>query len=262
MNPASRPHPILRYPVAQPLEGWELSDEKMPESVNHDAAVTLLKAILEPWAARRGAMVARNLAIRWNRDHPRVGLDPDVGVLPSPPPYSGPDLRSVKTWLDGHYPPLLAIEVVSNTEPRKDYVIAPDKYAASGTQELWIFDPALAGPKSHNGPWLLQVWQRDGEDFGRIYQGEGPAYSPVLDAYAVVIGHELRIADDLAGRDRWPTVAESERERAESERQRAESERERAESERERAESERERAEALARKVAELEARLRGEPDR
>jgi Uma2 family endonuclease len=227
MNPASRAHPILHYPVAQPLEGWELSDEKMPESVNHDAAVTLLKAILEPWAARRGAMVARNLAIRWNREHPRVGLDPDICVLPSAPPQDAPDLRSVKTWLDGHYPPLLAIEVVSNTEPRKDYVIAPDKYTASGTQELWIFDPALAGPKSHNGPWLLQVWRRDSDGFGRIYQGEGPAYSPVLDAYAVVAGHELRIANDAAGRDRWQTVAEE-----------------------------------LARRVAELEARLRDESDR
>ena len=37
------------------------------------------------------------------------------------------DLRSVRTWLPGHGPPRLAIEVVSETNPHKDYVIAPDK---------------------------------------------------------------------------------------------------------------------------------------
>lgn len=72
--------------------------------------------------------------------------------------------------------PRLAIEVVSTTNPTKDYVIAPDKYAASGTRELWIFDPLLAGPRSHGGPFPLQIWSRDDEGcFVRRHAGDAPA---------------------------------------------------------------------------------------
>jgi hypothetical protein len=108
---------------------------------------------------------------------------------------------------------VLAIEVVSESNPHKDYAIAPDKYAASGTRELWIFDPLLSGPSVHGGPHRLQVWHREGDDFVRIYAGEGPFRSPTLEAHLVVSRdhRRLRVADDARGRRLWPTAEEAER---------------------------------------------------
>jgi Uma2 family endonuclease len=204
----------VHYTVPRLRAGWELPEETMPESVVHDQAVELLRALLSVWAARAGnAFVARNLAVRWEESQPQIGIDPDVCVL-SPPPPEAHDLRSVRTWLAGHAPPVLAIEVVSETNPHKDYVVAPDKYAASGTGELWIFDPRLAGPPAQGGPYRVQVWSRQREgDFVRVYAGEGPARSPFLGAWLVVIdeGLKLRIAEDEQATRFWLTAEESER---------------------------------------------------
>jgi hypothetical protein len=204
----------ILYRVPRSRRGWELSEEKMPESTLHDEAVELLKAILAFWArGRENVRIARNLAVRWDEEEPRIGLDPDVGVFsPAPPPE--PNLRSVRTWLPGHFAPMLAIEVVSDTHPRKDYVTAPDKYAASGTGELVIFDPLLAGPSSHGGPYLLQLWRHDDTGrFVRVHAGEGPAYSETLGAFVAPFrdAGKLRIADDAGGARLWPTGEEAER---------------------------------------------------
>jgi len=199
----------------------------MPESVVHDGAVELLKALLDLWAQRTGAFVARNLAVRWVEARPQVGVDPDVSVFRNPPPDHA-ELRSVRTWVPGHAPPTVAIEVVSETNSVKDYASAPDRYAASGATELWIFDPLLAGPTTQGGPFRLQIWKRSGEGLARVYAGDGPARSDELGAYLVAVegGRKLRIAHDADGARMWPTAAE-------------------------------ERDAALAR-VAELEAELRG----
>jgi len=203
---------LYRVPKGRP--SWELSDETMPESVVHDEAVALLRALLTWWSRGRNVQVARNLAVRWDEAQPTFGVDPDVCVLSPPPPPDGDDLRSVRTWEPGHTTPVLAIEVVSATNPRKDYVIAPDKYAASGTGELWIFDPLLVGPQSHEGPFPLQVWQRDDEGrLIRTYAGDGPATTRFLGAHLVVTaeGQELRISDDAEGSRLWLTGEEAER---------------------------------------------------
>ncbi|MCA9588342.1 MAG: Uma2 family endonuclease [Myxococcales bacterium] len=213
----------VRYDVPRVHDGWELREETMPESVTHDHAVEVLKALLAAWSARAGAstgrpFVARNLAVRWDEARPAVGVDPDVCVL-SPAPPDARDLRSVRTWLPENAPPLLAVEVVSESDPRKDYVTAPDKYAASGTRELWVFDPLLAGPTSHGGPFRIQVWTRDElGDLVRVYAGNGPARSDVLGAYLVATddGRVLRIADDAAGTRMWRTAEEAEREEKET----------------------------------------------
>lgn len=203
---------VYRVPVSARRSGWELSGENMPESVVHDEAVALLRALLSWWArGRSDVQVARNLAIRWDEAHPQIGVDPDVCVL-SPVPPEGRDLRSVRTWLPGHTPPRLAIEVVSETNPHKDYLVAPEKYASSGTGELWIFDPLLSGPTSHGGPFRIQVWERDAsERLVRTYAGDGPAYSPYLGAHLVVVGEGilLRIAEDADATRFWPTAEEA-----------------------------------------------------
>lgn len=193
----------------------------MPESVLHDQVVELLKSLLVAWAARAGhSFVARNLAVRWDETQPQVGVDPDVCVL-SPAPPDAADLRSIRTWAAGHAAPVLAIEVVSESNPHKDYAIGPDKYAASGTGELVIFDPLLAGPAVHGGPFRLQIWhRREDGDLVRIYAGDGPARSPTLGAYLVATdeGRRLRFADDENATSFWLTAEEAERAAKEAER--------------------------------------------
>ena len=172
----------------------------------------------------------------------------------------------MRTWLPGHAAPALAIEVVSETNPHKDYVIAPDKYAASGVGELWIFDPLLSGPAAQGGPFRVQVWTRDPSgDLTRIYAGEGPARSPYLQAHLVCVdeGRRLRIADDAAATRFWQTAEEAERaakeaERAAKEEERAAKEEERAAKEQERVAKEAERTlkDAALGRIAELEAAL------
>lgn len=210
----------VTYDVPKSLPGWELPEETMPESVPHDAAVDVLKAILSWWArARADVQIARNLAVRWDAARPSVGVDPDVCVLEPKPP-DAEHLSSVRTWLPGHVAPRLAIEVVSETNPHKDYALSPDKYAASGTEELWIFDPMLAGPRAHGGPVRLQVWRRTEGALVREYAGDGPAWSPYLRAWAVVTddGAKLRIAASADGTGAWATETDAERAAKDAER--------------------------------------------
>ena len=186
--------------------------------------------ILRAWIARtaRDAAVYANLALRWDEEHPAVGVDP------TPP---DPKLRSLRTWEPGHTAPRVAVEVVSRDTAEKDYLEGPAKYAASGTRELWVFDPERRG-RGALGPSVLQVWRRmdDGAP-RRVFAGDAPAYSEELGAWLVVThdGMRLRPADDEAGERLWLTSEEAERERAQAER---------------------ERADALAERVAVLEAQL------
>jgi Uma2 family endonuclease len=203
----------LRYDVARTRDDWTLSEETVPEARPHHLTTQLLLQLLLAWAHRSGRrmQVGSNLAIRWDAEHPAVGVDPDVYVVEPPPP-EGDEVRSLRLWEPGHVAPLLAVEIVSASHPTKDYVQAPDKYAASGTRELWIFDPELAGPRAHGGPLRLQIWRREGDDdFLRVYAGDGPARSDAIGAWIFVVdeGRRLRIADDVEGATWWMTDAEA-----------------------------------------------------
>lgn len=242
-------------------DDWVLPEETVPESSLHDLASDLLKLLLLAWVARRGrpAHVGRNLGIYWDKHRPSVGVAPDVFVLDPPPPEGELDLTSLQLWKGGHRPPLLAVEVVSSSRPKKDYEQSPERYAASGARELWIFDPRLAGPKRDGGPFRIQVWRRgDDDDFERIYAGDGPVFSPAVSGWLFVVreGHLLRIADDEAGTRWWMTGEEAER--AAKETERAAKEQTLRELDAARAEKEAARAEkeAALRKLSELEARL------
>lgn len=221
----------LRYQVQPTRDDWVLPEEPVPESLLHSQAVDLLQALLLAWVARArlDAQVATNLAVRWVKERPNVGLDPDVCLIVPKPP-EGDFLESVCTWKPGHRAPRLAIEVVSKGHPYKDYATAPEKYAASGVDELWVFDPLMVGPRALGGPYALQLWVRapDGA-FERVYSGASPAFSPTLQAWLFVVdeGRKLRIADDREGTRWWRTpteeaLGEAERARAEKEDARAE----------------------------------------
>ena len=220
---ASNPRLVkLRYVVARDKDEWTLSEGTVPEAHPHRQRTYEIQQQLEGWRARsaRSMLVGANLAIRWDRHHPSVGVDPDVLVVEPAPP-EGASVASLRLWEPGHVPPLLAIEIVSGNHPYKDYVTAPDKYAACGTFELWIFDPDLEGPRAQGGPFRLQIWGRDESDeLKRIYGGPGPARSGALGAwvFAVDEGRRLRIADDQEGTSWWLTPMEEERRGREEER--------------------------------------------
>jgi hypothetical protein len=269
----------IRYPVVPSPEAWVLPEGLVPESIPHDEAAEHLKLLLLAWAARspRHLRIARNLAVRWLQQLPQTGIDPDVCVLEPPPP-DADTLSSLCTWHEGHHVPRLCFEVVSAHHPHKDYTAVQDRYAAMGTRELVVFDPLLAGPASLGGPVPLQLWRRDSVGlFERVHFGGDPVFSEVLDAWLLPEGRLLEISDDRAGKLRWPTPETLERARAdeaqrhadeaqrhadEAERRANEEQRRANEAER-RAKEEATRAEAaaaeresLARRVADLEAKL------
>lgn len=216
--------------VATIEDRWVLPEENMPESTPHRDTVDLLKLLLLAFVARtrRNAHVAANLACRWDPERPAIGVDPDVAIIEPTPPEAA-SLTSLRTWVPGHVPPRFAVEVVSGTNPHKDYVAAPLKYAALGTRELVVFDPDHLGPASLGGPYVIQIWRRreDQPTMARVYEGAGPAYSSELGAWLVATREgRLRIADDEQGRSLWLTEAEAEaagrKQEAEARRQEAE----------------------------------------
>lgn len=206
--------PAVRYEVATVHPSWFVDEGVIvPESALHDHAVELLRLLLQAFAARTGrGHVFRNMAVRWVEADARIGLDPEVSFFDPAPP-DPESITSIRVWMPGHEPPRLAIEVVSETNAEKDYATAPDRYVACGVPELWVFDPLLAGPSAYGGPFRIQVWVREGGELRRIYAGEGPARSPLLDAFLVTTddGKRLRIADDPEGASLWPTPEEVER---------------------------------------------------
>ncbi|MGZ3473882.1 MAG: Uma2 family endonuclease [Polyangiales bacterium] len=243
---------LLSYEVTS-RDDWELPEEQVPESQPHDHKSELIRDLLTHWVARTGldAQVARNLAVRWDPEHWRVGVDPDVCLIVPKTPERD-ELESLLTWKEGHAPPRIAFEIVS-TNATKDYEAAPEKYAVSGTFELVIFDEALRGPRVRGGPHRIQVWRRTDEGgFERMAAGDGPFFLEALHAwvFAVDEGRRLRFADDREGTQWWTTAEEAERTAKEA--ALVDVQHERAEKERERAEKER----ALAR-IAELEAEMR-----
>jgi Uma2 family endonuclease len=195
-------------------DDWNLTEDHVPESIPHDRVSDRLKNLLVAWSARTGrsAQIGRNLAVRWDETRPSIGVDPDVYVLMPPPVH--PEETSLRLWQEGHHPLLLAIEVVSASRPDKDYSQSPEKYAVNGTEELWVLDPKLAGPRTEGGPFRIQLWRRaPGDTFDQIYAGEGPVWSPAVQGwlFAVEEARSLSIADDAKGTSWWMTGEEAER---------------------------------------------------
>ena len=106
----------VQYSLPASLPEWELPEVPVPESPEHDEVADRLRSVLVAWLARGllpGA-VRRNLAIRWDRENPRVGVDPDVCWIDTlPPGWQDGEIDSLRLWLPGHRVPRLAIEIVS-----------------------------------------------------------------------------------------------------------------------------------------------------
>ncbi|MGK4008188.1 Uma2 family endonuclease [Sorangium sp. So ce1036] len=259
---------IRRSEVVPDLERWVLTEETVPESSPHDLLSERIRALLLGWVARaeRAVKIGRNLAVRWDREHPQFGVDPDV-YLVEPPPPEGDAVRSLRLWKKGHVAPRLAVEIVSAQHPTKDYVIAPQKYAVCGVEELWIFDPFLEGPRAHGGPFR-QLWRRlDDASFAQVHAGEGPVGSEVLQGWLHAVrtpaGASLDLCTDEAGTECCLTPEQAERAAKEAARReaararrKAEAAQRKAEAAQREAEAERVAREAAERSIRELEVLL------
>ncbi|MFO0646611.1 MAG: Uma2 family endonuclease [Polyangiales bacterium] len=202
--------PNVGYEGDFPPEHWYLSDGfKMPISAQTQRREDVIQQTFEAYVARekRDASILANVALRWDELHPGVGVDPDVmWVEPALPKRH----RSVLTWKPGVSPPRIAVEIVGRDTAQKDYTYGPTKFGASKTRELWIFDPEGFGKTDDGrGPWVLQVWRTVKGVFQRAYAGDGPYFSRELGAWLVVVDDLLRVANDRAGTDLWPTAAEA-----------------------------------------------------
>jgi Uma2 family endonuclease len=210
---ADNSHVAVQYSLPDSLPEWELPEVPVPESPEHDEVADHLRALLVAWLARAGrpGAVRRNLAIRWVRQNPKIGVDPDVCWIETlPPGWTEGEIDSLRLWMPGHRVPPLAIEIVSRHHPYKDYGKVQDKYAVVGVGELWVYDPRRFGPRSLGGPVLLQVWNRNPAGvLVRRHFGDGPARSELLDAWLVPEeANHLVIADDRQGARRWQTGQE------------------------------------------------------
>jgi Uma2 family endonuclease len=210
----------LRYEVPPRWDEWIMPEGTVPEAHLHDLTARRLVELLDAWVQRTGldAVVARNIAIRFLRERPRVGIDPDV-CLVEPKPPSPRDFSSVKLWEPGRAPPRLAIEVVSRWHPNKDYERVQERYAYCGVEELWVLDPERFGPVRFGGPFPVQQWLRGDGILERCHAGEGPVYSPTLKAW--LFAEPVRICDSRAGDGTWTTLAEEARAQADEARSQA-----------------------------------------
>lgn len=213
----------LHYRIEPALDAWVLPEVRVSESRLHDRVARQLVELFEAWKLRTGVdvAIARNLAIRWIRAAPAVGIDPDVCLIQPPPP-GMESLTSLCTWQPNTIVPAVAIEIVSKNHPYKDYADIQEKYAACGVRELWVLDPGLLGPKKLGGPIPLQIWQRESSDvFTRCFAGDGAYHSNVVDVRVRVRDRSVLLSDDESGSSRWLTGEETERvakEAAEAER--------------------------------------------
>jgi Uma2 family endonuclease len=247
--------PMISYPA-----DWFIEDtESMPHSANHDDHEDRLKSTLRAWVARTGRdlFVCCELAFRFDKNAPGVGVDPDVFLVEEPPRSANGDIFSVRTWEPGNHPPILAIEIVSRERPKKDYSQAPRKHDLLGTFELWVFDPELYGRTPEQPSVRFQMFQREtNARLVRTYAGEGPVFSEALDAWVFIEDDLIIISDDAAGEHRWLTLEEEASCRADIHAKRADEEAKRADEEAKRADEERAAKENALARIAELEALL------
>src|SRR5262249_38033266 len=110
--------------------------------------------------------------------------------------------------------PSVAIEVVSQDKPYKDYVEAPERYRDLGVKELVIFDPDWERSADRVRWQRYRKLKRRG--FVRVeVTNEDRIHSRVLGCWLRVVGEgtsaRVRLATGPSGDELFPTALEAER---------------------------------------------------
>ncbi len=206
MTPASSALSAARLPpLPDPLpDGWVFTeDDDMGHGFDQSDFILSLVSLLRLFFARAGKKV-------WVDFDQHIGIDPrdrritvapDVYVLPQPEPPAAEGA----TWFPWEHHglvPTLAFEFVSRSNRKKDYRVAPDKYAHLGVQELVIFEPWKHQPglRAEGEVETLRVFRLDEKrQWRQVYGGDGPTRSQVLGLWL----HETAEGKLLLTEDRW-----------------------------------------------------------
>jgi hypothetical protein len=193
-------------PTVYPVE------EKVGEDILQRWIVELLRPLIDRWFRERGvrAFVGADQFIYYRQHAPTLRVSPDIYVLPG----VARDTRvpSWKTWEKGIVPSF-ALEIVSR-DWEKDYVDAPERYAAAGVTELVVFDPSPERNRER-APW--QLFRRiRGRPLVRVEVSRGDRVrSRVLGCFLRSVGHggslRLRLGVGPHGDHLFPTAEEAER---------------------------------------------------
>jgi hypothetical protein len=201
--PEERDHDPTFYPT----------EEKVGQDTLQWMILELLRPLLERWYALlcKPTFVGADTFIYCERGKPKKVVAPDLYVLPGVEP--GRRIKSWKVWKTGIVPSF-ALEVVSSTEPDKDYVDVIERYAELGVDELVVFDP------DHEQSDERVRWQRyrklKRRGFVQVEASNADRIrSRVLGCFLRVVGSgdaaRVRLGTGHTGDDLVPTEAEAER---------------------------------------------------
>jgi hypothetical protein len=191
-------------PTVYPVE------EKVGEDILQRLIMELLRPLIDRWFRRRHvrAFVGADQFIYYRQHTPTIRVAPDIYVLPGLHPDT--HVAAWKIWEKGIVPSLV-LEIVSQ-DWEKDYVEAPEKYAAIGVTELVIFDPA---PNRHADGVAWQVFRSvRGRPLRRVEVSQGDRVrSKALGCFLKVVGKgealRLRLGIGSRGDDLFPTAEEA-----------------------------------------------------
>ncbi|BAU13095.1 hypothetical protein LEP3755_36320 [Leptolyngbya sp. NIES-3755] len=224
------------------------SDDIPVDNENQNFIPNVLRFLLEfIWRDRMDWFYAVNMGVYHTTGvNPRVPIVPDaflcLGVERRKQSLQGRGRSSYVTWEENYIPPILTLEVVSQTYGG-EYDDKMQIYAGLGVLYYVIYNPEFWRRDQHqpfevykliNGSYQLQIgeplWMPEvGLGLGRFRCETAPVNQEALSWFDGANTRYLLAEERLT----------QERQRAEQERQRAEQEQERAEQERQRAEQER-----------------------
>ncbi|MGC8714777.1 MAG: Uma2 family endonuclease [Leptodesmis sp.] len=220
---------LERLPTSDELPD---SDDTPVDNEEQNFVPNVLLFLLEYiWKQRQDWFFAVDMGIYHTTGaNPRVPVIPDAFLsLGVERRKGGKARKSYVMWEEANIPPILTLEVVSQT-PGGEYEEKMEIYARLGVLYYVVYNPLFwqrdgqlpfAVYKLVNGTYELQI----GEPFWMPEVGLGIGRCPLVDD---PLGREVLSWYDANG-DRYISEAEAERQRAEAERQRAEAERQRAE---------------------------------
>jgi Uma2 family endonuclease len=185
-------------------------EEKVGEDILQRWILELLRPLVERWFRHRGvrAFVGADQFIYYRPHAPTERVAPDIYVLPGVKP--GTRVSVWKTWERGIVPSF-GLEIVSR-DWEKDYVEAPERYAAAGIPELVVFDPS---PERNPERVAWQHFRRvRNRPLTRVDVSRGDRVRvSALGCFLRAVGHgeslRLRVATGPHGDDLFPTGEEA-----------------------------------------------------